>query len=275
MTGQTHFTRLLVAVDASDAGRTAARFAAQLANKLGSELIILTVVPSGPGTSGNRGAEPAFPDMLGAELLAGFPALAVELASAQGIAQVEIPRFAERIKAGLIVLGRKPRSRTARLILGDTADAVVRRSRLPCLLVPTGLLPARRMLIALDGTDRGLGVLRTAADLALKGALEVSAVSVEPGEELFVSPRSEALGLVVDQVLRGEKEGRSDAVATSTLRISHGEPVEQVLAQIAETGAEILVTGFHPGGPLLAADERSISRRLVQLAPCAVLTVPL
>ena len=56
--------------------------------------------------------------------------------SAYGLPGIEIGRFAEHVRADLLVLGRKQRSRGQRLLLGDTADAVARRSRIPCLFVP-------------------------------------------------------------------------------------------------------------------------------------------
>jgi nucleotide-binding universal stress UspA family protein len=270
--------RLLAAVDSSDAGRNAARFAAGLAERLGSELTILTVLPSRQEPGTNRGLAPDFRDVLGADVLAGYPALAVELASVRGIPQVEIPRYAERVKAGLIILGRKPRSRTVRLMMGDTADAVVRRSRMVCLQVPVGQVSARRMVVALDGTNRGQWVLRTAARLAGATGIRASAVTVEPqmpGEIPHVSSRSEQLTSLVEETLHFHEPGSFAGVAVSPLVIRHGDPVEQVLAEVGNTRADLLVTGFRPGGPLLMANETSVSRQLVQMAPCAVMTVPL
>lgn len=267
-------TNVLVAVDDSAAGRNAARFAAYLTGFLGGELTVLNVLPAGPP------AEPASSEttggihaMLGEKIFAAHPALAVEVAAVTGVPQIEIPRYAERIKADLIVLGRKPRSRAARLILGDTADAVVRRSRLPCLLVPAGLTSIRRILVALDGSDRGLAVLRLAMELATSASLDFSAVMVEPGEGPFVSARAERLATRIEGKL--ESRPGATALATSALQVRHGEVVEQVLAAAVEQKSDILVTGFHPGGPLLVVEEGSVSRQLVHAAPCAVLTIPL
>jgi nucleotide-binding universal stress UspA family protein len=214
------------------------------------------------------------------QVFAAHPSLAIEVAAVHGIPQVEIPRFAEGKKAGLIILGRKPRSRATRLILGDTTDAVVRRSRIPCLMVPAGLTTMRRVLVALDGTDRGLAVLRAGADLAGEAHFELSAVTVDParpGDAPLATARSERLAARIEDYLRqrGSEVVGNGGPATSALRVRHGDAVEQISAEVEATGADILVTGFHPGGPLLVVDEQSVSRSLVHSVSCAVMTVPL
>ena len=270
-------TNLVVAIDDSAAGRNAARFAAYLAGFLGGELTVLRVCPHGkPGQLPGEDCVEAVHGML-ERVFAAHPALSLEVAAVHGIPQVEIPRFAERKKAGLIIMGRKPRSRVTRLMLGDTTDAVVRRSRIPCLMVPAGLTSMRRVLVALDGTDRGLAVLRVGTELAAQVGFDLSAVTVEPlrpGEVPIASLRSERLANKVEESMKN-LVGSGGGITTSVLRIRHGEVVAEVAADVMEGGADILVTGFHPGGPLLVVEEGSVSRSLVHTVPCAVLTVPL
>jgi nucleotide-binding universal stress UspA family protein len=270
---------MVVAVDDSAAGRNAARFAAYLAGFLGGELTVLSVCPPVPGDQHDHDCADGLHEMM-EQVFAAHPSLAIEVAAVHGIPQVEIPRFAEGKRAGLIILGRKPRSRATRLILGDTTDAVVRRSQIPCLMVPAGLTTMRRVLVALDGSDRGLAVLRAGAELAVEAHFELSTVTVDParpGDALVVSARSERLAGRIDEHLR--QRGGGDlgvgGPATSVLRVRHGDAVEQIIAEVDAAGADILVTGFHPGGPLLVVDERSVSRSLVHNVSCAVMTVPL
>ena len=271
-------SNLVVAVDDSAAGRNAARFAAYLAGFLGGELTVLSVCPNGTAAHQRSGECAEAVHQMMEQVFVAHPALAIDVAAVHGIPQVEIPRFAEGKKAGLIILGRKPRSRTTRLILGDTTDAVVRRSRIPCLMVPAGLTSMRRVLVALDGTDRGLAALRAGAELAAKAHLELSVVTVDaarPGEAPVVSARSERLAFKVDEYLRnGGSAGERGATATSAIHIRQGDVVQEVIAEVEEVGADILITGFHPGGPLLVVEEGSVSRSLVHNVTCAVLTVP-
>ena len=275
------FKHLMVAIDDSEAGRNAARFAACLADGIGAELTVLSVFPGSPDNAGGRTALDDLQAMLGREIFARHPLLPLELAVARGVPQVEIPRFAERAKVDLIILGRKSRSRVTRVVLGDTADAVVRRSRLPTLLVPSPQVSLHRMLVALDGTDRGVAVLRTAAVLGKAADLDLTVMTVEPagaGHPSLPSTRRERLAGVVEDRLkdgtREESNGRWQT-STSSLRVREGDVVEAILAEVEDVGADIVVTGFHPGGPLLVIDQGSVSRRLLHAVPCAVLTVPL
>lgn len=270
---------LVVAVDNSDASRNAARFAAYLAGFLGGELTVVSVFPVRPALGESEGNADGIHAMLGKSIFAAHPSLAVEVAAVRGVPQVEIPRFAERVNSSLIVLGRKPRSRTARLMVGDTADAVVRRSRLPCMMVPAGLAAMRKVLVALDGSDRGMAVFNYAAALAAGANLDLRAVMVDPkvpdGPQLM-SARAERLRLKLDQYCPSiSPEPRGLAVAALPLTVRHGTAVEEITSEATSTGVDILVTGFHPGGPLLEVDEGSVSRSLVRRASCAVLTVPL
>lgn len=85
-------------------------------------------------------------DALGARLTV-YP-LADRLAPIAGVAGIEIPRFAERMQADLVVLPRI-------CFAGEwLADAVTRRSRLPSLSVGPGCEDLDRWLVALDGSPR-------------------------------------------------------------------------------------------------------------------------
>jgi nucleotide-binding universal stress UspA family protein len=48
-----------------------------------------------------------------------------------------------------------------------------------------------------------------------------------------------------------------------------------VLAEVRESGADLLVIGYHRGGPPGVLEAGSTARRLAHEAPCAVLTIPL
>jgi nucleotide-binding universal stress UspA family protein len=200
----------------------------------------------------------------------------VDVAITYGIPGVEIGRFAEDSGASLLVLGRKQRTQLTRLLLGDTADSVARRSRLPCLFVPPEARPIRRILAALDGTHRGLRVLEAAARFAGSIGAELRVVTVErapAGEPLVpgLAPpleRSVRLGAQVRSVLGTEYPG-------TELDIRRGAIVDQVLAAVDDNDADALVIGYHRGGPPGPLEAGSTGRRLAHTAHCAVLSIPL
>lgn len=284
--------RIVVAVDESDAGRWAARAALDLAAKTGAQLSVFHTVGvlSNPSRLGSEGSvafavEPmAAPQVevdrlrrwLAPELAsAGRPAV-VSLAISDGVPSIEICRHAEDTGAELVVLGRKRRSAKTRLLIGDTADAVARRSGVPCLFVPPGSRPMGRILAALDGTDWGLTVLTTVHRLSAAAGAELRTVTVEPPKAGEPAAAASALPLArsarLEQRLRDTLGGDH---AGARLEVRRGPPVEQILAVLDESGADTLAVGYHRGGPAGIIEAGSTGRRLLHAAPGAVLTIPL
>jgi len=282
---------ILAATDESDAGRQAVRTAMELASRASARVTILrvrAVEATRHLTSVGRGVHPAAAGRdetaemylrawLEADVLSPADAHRVELATACGIPGIEICRFAERAQADLLVLGRKRHSQVVRLLLGDTADAVARRSLIPCLFVPPGSGEPRRILAALDGSDQGINVLSQACDFARYAGAVVEAITVErrPGDEplhvvsTLPVARSSSLQARVREVLA--RKGLPD----TPLAIRRGDILEQVVAAAQETSADVLAIGYHRGGPPGVLEAGSTARRLAHAAPCAVLTIPL
>jgi len=283
--------RIVVAVDESDAGRWAVRAALDLAGRSRAEVAVLHTVGLAsarplPGAAAvAMSPERLEPSALEVERLRRrlAPELAsverrpmVSLAVTYGVPSIEICRYAEEVDAGLLVLGRKQRSARTRLLIGDTGDAVARRSRVPCLFVPSGSNPMRRILAALDGTEWGLTVMTATRRLASATGAELRTVTVEPpriGETAAVAATLPlARSAHLQQRLR-ETLGRDHPAAQ--LRIRRGAAVEQVLAALAESGVDTLAVGYHRGGPAGIIEAGSTGRRLLHAAPGAVLTIPL
>ncbi len=188
----------------------------------------------------------------------------------RGIPGVEICRFAEDSRADLLILGRKRRTPMTRMLLGDTADAVARRSRVPCLFVPPGARPILRVLVALDGTERGGKVLASAAGSPTDIRATLQAVTVESVAAGEPDALARELPRERSQQLRQEVR-----LAGSELDIRRGPIVPEILAEADDAEADALVIGYHRGGPAGVIDAGSIARRLAHGARCAVLTIPL
>ncbi|MEO8029910.1 MAG: universal stress protein [Gemmatimonadota bacterium] len=269
--------RIVAATDGSPAGRQAVTVAAQLAGANGARLDLITVV------SKAQSGRPAFP--------AAFdipPVASTEVVVAVGLPGVEIVRYAERASADLIVLGRTSRPPAVRRLIGDTGDAVARRSSITCLFVPEDHGPIGRVLAALDGTDRGSRVLRVAADFARAFGGRFRAVTIEPpvtdgGVEPagpVWGPRTTRLANLLEQARLQEPElfgpwdgGSGSGRVALTVRI--GQTVEAILDELDHCGAGVLAVGHHRGGPAGDVEGGSVSRRLLHRATTAVLTVPL
>jgi nucleotide-binding universal stress UspA family protein len=269
---------IVAATDESDAGRQAVRTAGELAARTGARVTVMRAMAA-PGAvlAGMPSVEAAGSSVerlqrwVGADLPALEHPSAISFAVTYGLPGVEISRFAERQGADLIVLGRKTRSLKARLIVGDTTDAVARRSVLPCLFVPVaGALP-RNLLAAIDGSERGMVALTAAEDLARQIGAHLHVVTVEPGRPQEPAPLAATVPAARSVRLGAEvriREGRD-------LDVRRGDIAEQILTAVNEHRPDVLVIGCHRGGPPGIIEAGSTARRLAHTAPCAVLTVPL
>lgn len=278
---------IIAAADESAEGRVAVSAAASLAERTGGRVTVLSVVEQLLGEAVAPRALDGLRDMVAAQVAQLATPPHVDVAMAVGIPGIEIGRFAETAGADLVVLGRKRRSGMQRMLLGDTADSVARRSRTPCLFVQVGEFRFSRVLVALDGTERGMSVLPPAIDLARGIAARLRAVTVEPVFEnenaapRLPTARSVRLIQAVDQVRSSASLGPGAwelchlPTGDSPVVVHRGRVVDQIVLEIETSGADILVLGYHRGGPAGVLEAGSVARRLAHEAPCSVLTIPL
>jgi len=277
--------RIVVAADDSEAGREAVRGALSIAARSDATLSLLHVVAGPVRTAAGGYLNEILADQEPSELRVrrwllsdDLPALRdahVELSVAYGVPGIEICRFAEGWAADLIVVGRKEHPERARLLLGDTGDAVTRRSRVPTLLVPTQGTGLSSVLVALDGSERGFQVLGPACSLARVLGAPLVVVSVEP--RMPDDPKSSSLPLSRSVAL--ESRVRSTVAAAGwdeiQVRIRRGPISTEILEEIESGSHDVLVIGQHRGGPSWLVQSGSTAQQLGHAAPCAVLTVPL
>lgn len=281
-----HLRQILAAADDSAEGRAAILAAARLARASGGTVTVLAVTetngPDTPGQERRKGLR-GFTQSVLEEMTDPPP---VDHAVVAGLPGIEICRFAEEHGSDLILLGRKRRTEQQRLLIGDTADAVARRSALPCLFVPAGQGSLTRVIAALDGTERGFGVLLAAVEFTREIGGRLRAVTVEPAHENkgaathMPTGRSARLAEVIGELRTSldpphAPRGRSAVDHGEVLVIRQGHVVEEITREIDDSGADVVIVGYHRGGPAGIIETGSVSRRLTHEAPCAVLTIPL
>ena len=287
--------RIVVATDESDAGRQAVRAGLDLAAKTSAHLTVMRVVSvkavpllgavtgdlGSAGLDGGGVALERLQQWLEADLKSARTDTPVELGIAFGVPGIEICRFAEQRAADLLVLGRKQRSPMARLLLGDTADAVLRRSRVPCLFVQPGSSPIGQLLVALDGSDRGRSVLTASRDFAEAVGAAIRVVTVEdvdaPQPQMLASPvpltRSTRRQYEAEPIVA--RTNGSHGPADTGVSVRQGHVVPEILAEVAASGPDVLVFGYHRGGPPGIIEGSSTARQLAHTAPVSVLAIPL
>ncbi len=278
---------LVVGADHSEEGKAAVLAAARLGQRCGANVTALTVTAA-PATNGSARREL---DDLRSLVASALRPLAdppeLKLAIEPGLPGVEIGRYAETHQADLVLVGRKRRTEMQRLLIGDTADSVARRSGVPCLFVMPGTSAFERVLVALDGTERGMGVLVSAMDFTRDTGGRLHAVSVEPAYENerdaphLLTTRSARLMEAVDELRhhtslgRGAWEPPSPAAPESPIVFHRGRVVDEIVREVVDARTDVLVVGYRRGGPAGIIEAGSVARRLAHEAPCSVLTIPL
>jgi nucleotide-binding universal stress UspA family protein len=300
-------TRVLLATDGSKEADLAARSAAELAGKTGSELHVVHVFgiapwyPAYPEAAGldraslenpmleedlQRTSEQQARELLDAE--------AEKLRSAGGtLAQAHLVEggvpeavvgLAEEIGAGLVVVGSRGRGGIRRALMGSVSDSVVRHAHCPVLVVRDGeserdFLPGR-ILLAVDGSEEASTAARTAVALAERTGSELHVVHV--GEVKPVSHpewrgylaryeklQEEARRLLEEQV--DEITSAGGTVSRTHLRM--GRPDEEIVVLGEEIGAGLIATGSRGMGGMRRALMGSASDSVVRHAHCPVLVV--
>lgn len=267
MAGRQLPASILVATDHSAGARRAVERAALLAAACGARLTVLHVLAGGAFGELRRwlGSESAPADTLLAEAETATSRLATEVAAAHGIAaeaRVVVDRVAsaivacaDRIEAGLIVVGAHGSGPLPRFGIGSTAERVLRLARRPLLLVRQHAHAAyRRVLVPVDFSDWSLPTLALARALA-PGAhvllLHAWSVPWEGKLELAGIDRQ-----TIDrcrQAAAFEAAGGLDRLAAAAGLVpggwspvlAHGEPVAAILEHEERGDADLVALGKH------------------------------
>lgn len=146
--------RVLIATDLSKAAEAVLRAGLGLAKRQGAETLVLHVFDEGDYQEHRLAVRPMGIDEYVGNLSMRLRHLIASLELPHHDAHVEIlpgDRMAvadrildaaHRIKADLIVVGTHGRTGLPRVLMGSVAEAVVRRSDIPVLVVPTRALAA-------------------------------------------------------------------------------------------------------------------------------------
>lgn len=250
----------MAANDGTDLGRHAVQVGRAIADRAGARLVEVYVETRSlpPSRDGRRPAQP--------------PSPSAGVLWREGVPGVEITRCAEEWGADLLVLGRRlPNTPDG---LGPTTETVLRRRRGPTLLAPVGIQCFRRVVFALDGTERGLRILPGAGPAAAATGAVPLALCVLPrdtydlaGDPRWGDPRRV---LVEGAMARHPELGGPDV-----LRVRQGPPVSEILQHLAEVEADLLVLGIRQGGPGGDPGSGHVARDLLRVVPTAVLAVPI
>jgi universal stress protein E len=180
--------------------------------------------------------------------------------------------------ADLILVGPTRHGRLTSAVLGSTCQAVLRRSRIPVLLLrETSPVSPSRVLISTDlsvlsaeAHDRGVALANALAERApeYRSLLVI-------GESLILMQMEKSIvRRVAEDELRDFLGARAGDPAIVQSVIREGEPAVEIAKEVREWGADLVVLGTHARKRMERLLLGSVAEATVRTVPCNVLVVP-
>jgi len=217
---------------------------------------------------------------------AGIPHDRVRCEAEAGVAAPTIVGPALALRADTVVLGMHAGHDAERLLLGSTADAVLRRAPCDVLTVPPHCATAQKsistILCGVDFSTRSRDALRAAvglpdrfhARLVVVHAIEWL-VEIESPDQLDFDVADLRTRLVYNGQQHTDafvsEEAPADAVILTKIAI--GRAYRELLAVAAAEHAQVIVVGNHGRGGAALPALGSTVEQLVRGAECPVLTI--
>lgn len=289
----TSITSLLAAADFSPEGDNAVRRAALLAREHSARLHILHVVKA-------AGCKPLrdwfYPtmdiDLRTVQARAALQRVAVEITAAYDVTPtVEVVvgdpfetllRSSDR--ADLVVLGRRSRGGFGDLLVGGTADRLLRTCRRPVLVVRTAVKQCyRRVMVPIDFSASSDAAIRVAAQMRREAILQVfHAINsqrdamlrdADVPEHIIIETRlMEEAGTKAR--MRRKVAGLGLDCAPMSFALAYGPPVRSTLRHARKLGADLIVAGKQGRSTVGDFLLGSVCSRILSEAACDMLIVP-
>ncbi|MEJ2205339.1 MAG: universal stress protein [Gemmatimonadota bacterium] len=211
----------------------------------------------------------------------------VDSALLEGQVAEEIAEYAQRIGADMVLMTTHGHTGVSRMWLGSVADALVRQTTLPLLVihpghhghVPAEVLSFEHILVPLDGSDLSASVLAPAADLAratgaritLTHVVSASAVLGARIFPLLPDDITPALDKAQDY-LEDKAEGlRADGFAVDVHVEEHEAPGRAIAAIADKLDADVIALATHGYGGLKRALLGSVADKVLRSSPLPLL----
>lgn len=194
------------------------------------------------------------------------------------------------LDADILVIGSHGRSGFERLLIGSTADRILRKVKVPVMVVPPHAadrpgpqaLPFKRILCAVDFSEGSLRALEYALHLAEEGDAHLTllhAVELPPElhETLPMDVDVRSVRTAADQACRTRLERlvpeEARTYCTIETQVVEGKAHREILAAAEAHRADVIVMGVQGRGAVDVALFGSNTQSVLRGATCPVLTV--
>ncbi|HET9867778.1 MAG TPA: universal stress protein [Nitrospira sp.] len=292
----TSITRLLLATDFSDEARRAEEYASALAASWQIPLSVMTVLEFPPGMNPDYAVNKQYlTDRMhdASTRLAefkeriGMRGTVATTRIARGIPSEEVIAAAQAEEADLLVVGTRGKSGLAHVLLGSTAERVIRSAPCPVLAVPTlkddlsteESISLKRILVPTDFSDCSLDALEYAAVVASQSKASVELLHVlEPvyyGLDFTFehAGERERKRKQIAQVLEDVSADLSKAGILVKTGIRGGIPPDTILEYVQTSASDLIIMGTHGRRGLSHLMTGSVTEAVLRRGRCPVLAV--
>ena len=280
------YEKMLVPLDGSELAEQAIPYVERLAQKLKSEVILITVcLPGDP-------LERALAEYVKrrAEKIQSLGMKARSLCI-EGEPAVSIINFAEKNNVGLIVISTHGKTGVGQWPLGNIANKVVQRSNIPVFLVRSshpGKTPAgselRKILVNLDGSHFSEAIIPYVEKLAKGMNSEVTLLRVIESAKLpQLAAYREREKYEKDFMAKMEREAeryldkKKTAMESKGVNVNSafliGKPVEAILQYAEDKSSNLLALTTHGFSGIAKWAYGSVASKLIEGSPKPILLV--
>ena len=287
---------ILFATDGSQGSARAEAYACALAQSWGASLTVMSVLEFPPGMNPDYAVNRLYLDELMQETTArlvevtaraGGLGLSVQSRIATGIPSEEVLAVARAEEADLVVVGTRGKTGLEHVLLGSTAERIIRMAPCPVLTVPgakqlAGEHPkatVMRMLVPVDFSDCSRDALEYGALIAQRSNVSMKLLHV-------LEPVSYGLDFTLPQMAQRESskiaitKRLSDFVSAlsslglaSDFLISGGLPADSILDAARAQSVDMIVMGTHGRRGVSHVLFGSVAESVLRRSSCPVLTV--
>lgn len=294
--------KILTTTDFSKSSMEGVRYATSLADKLGASVALVHVVEPAPRFSGMdqvvlaqgeaEVAKQAERQLAGLAERQSKKGCVVRSFVRHGKSFHEIAALAGSREVDLIVIATRGHAGLKRILLGSTAERVVRHAPCPVLTVPSRSADARdseapafrlkRIVVPIDFSQTSAQALPYAAALAERFGAEIILLHVVAPVPLplpfYVRRRlQESAGslaeLAMDEPMSRLCEEAFDKEMPSRTLVRTGVPSDEITKAARSLGADLIILTTHGYTGLKHALLGSTAERVVRNATCPVLVV--
>ncbi len=295
--------RVLLATDGSRWAEGAERSACSLASSWGATLTVMSVLEFPPGMNPDHPVNRLYLDELmkqaTAELTnlkarAATRGIPVHVRMTRGIPSQEVLAAAEADDVDLIVVGTRGKTGLEHVLLGSTAERIIRMAPCPVLAVrgeadqtgqaggrpPDYPVPLKRILVPIDFSACSLDALEYAVVVAQRAKASIRLLHVlEPVTygldfALLQAAKREELREQTTMRLSGLVASlQSGGQVTADFQVTGGLPADAILDAAAAEPADLIVLGTHGRRGLSHTVWGSVAEAVLRKAQCPVLAV--